>query len=507
MAVKGLQLNITKQSFGSSIPKMDFGGSKLGIKSAKIKSTSLLDSPDSLRSENDGALTSKDFETKTGKLTNILKRVTFRVGKNEKAIEANAKKITLVKKVIQAQQFEYGGKEDPLEDTNKLLEDIGTALAIDFAFRVEQGKREIQEARKEKEEKKRSLKERMVEGIKGTAKKGAKVGGNIAGAIAKPFSGLFGGIKEVLTLLGAAVIGNNALDWLKNEENQQKIKNFFGFIAEHWKTIAAVVAGLVGLYILKKVWGLIKLVGKVIQGIWKIGKWIIKTLKTAKNIFKGLKNLKTGAKLTKIATRASIAVGGKTGGKITQKLLTKQATKQATKQTTKTAAKIVAKKTAAKTTQKIVAKTTTKAATKAAGKGIGKAVAKKIPLLGLGLGAVFAVQRAMAGDWSGAALELASGAASTVPGVGTAVSVGLDAALIAKDINTQKKLSETEAQITPSSEEDLKTEIVEMDLPPVKADVTIPEKTPGEITEVINISSLNLSNSYMEDTPVIHGIV
>ena len=347
----------------------------------------------------------------------------------------------------------------------------------------------------------------MVEGIKGTAKKGAKVGGNIAGAIAKPFSGLFGGIKEVLTLLGAAVIGNNALDWLKNEENQQKIKNFFGFIAEHWKTIAAVVAGLVGLYILKKVWGLIKLVGKVIQGIWKIGKWIIKTLKTAKNIFKGLKNLKTGAKLTKIATRASIAVGGKTGGKITQKLLTKQATKQATKQTTKTAAKIVAKKTAAKTTQKIVAKTTTKAATKAAGKGIGKAVAKKIPLLGLGLGAVFAVQRAMAGDWSGAALELASGAASTVPGVGTAVSVGLDAALIAKDINTQKKLSETEAQITPSSEEDLKTEIVEMDLPPVKADVTIPEKTPGEITEVINISSVNLANSYMEDTPVIHGIV
>jgi hypothetical protein len=46
-----------------------------------------------------------------------------------------------------------------------------------------------------------------------------------------------------------------------------------------------------------------------------------------------------------------------------------------------------------------------------------------------------------------------------------------------------------------------------MDLPPVKADVTIPEKTPGEITEVINISSVNLANSYMEDTPVIHGIV
>jgi hypothetical protein len=58
---------------------------------------------------------------------------------------------------------------------------------------------------------------------------------------------------------------------------------------------------------------------------------------------------------------------------------------------------------------------------------------KKIPLLGLGLGGIFAVQRAMRGDWAGAGMELASGAASTVPGLGTAASLGLDAALMAKD--------------------------------------------------------------------------
>ncbi len=503
MAVKGLKLNITKKSFGSPIPKMDFGGSKLGIKPAKIKSTSFLDSPDSLKGE--GTLTSEAFETKTGKLTNILKRVTFRVGNNEKAIEKNAKKITLIKKVIQAQQFEYGGKEDPLEDTNQLLQDIGNALAIDFAFRVEQGNRELLEARKEKEERKRSLKEKMVEGIKGTAKKGAQVGGNIAGAIAKPFSGLFGGIKEVLTLLGAAVIGNNALDWLKNEENQQKIKNFFGFIAEHWKVIAGIVAGLVGLYILKKVWGLIKLVGKVIKGIWKIGKWIIKGLKTAKNIFKGLKGLNTGAKLTKVATRTSIAVGGKTGGKIAQKVLGKTVKKEATEQAVKQTTKIVAKKTAAKTTQKIASKTAAKAATKAAGKGIGKAVAKKIPILGLGLGAVFAVQRAMSGDWTGAALELASGAASTFPGAGTAAAVGIDAALIARDIHTQKKLAATEEEITPSGEEE-KTEIIEL---PPEVVSSRPQHTPKqseELTVVETINPVNTLNVYMEETPEILGV-
>ncbi len=75
-----------------------------------------------------------------------------------------------------------------------------------------------------------------------------------------------------------------------------------------------------------------------------------------------------------------------------------------------------------------------KAIGKVAGKGIAKSLGKKIPLVGLGLGAIFAAQRALQGDFIGAGLELASGAASTVPGIGTAASVGLDAALMAKDM-------------------------------------------------------------------------
>ena len=75
---------------------------------------------------------------------------------------------------------------------------------------------------------------------------------------------------------------------------------------------------------------------------------------------------------------------------------------------------------------------------KIAGKGLAKSLGKKVPLLGLGLGAIFAAQRAMQGDFLGAGLELASGAASTVPGIGTAASVGLDAALMAKDVASMR---------------------------------------------------------------------
>ena len=102
-------------------------------------------------------------------------------------------------------------------------------------------------------------------------------------------------------------------------------------------------------------------------------------------------------------------------------------------------AKRFATKTASNSIKKFGVRQTAKLGIKQTGKGLlkkglGKAIAKKIPLLGLGLGAIFAAQRAMAGDFTGAGLELASGAASTIPGFGTAASVGIDAALIGRDM-------------------------------------------------------------------------
>ena len=57
----------------------------------------------------------------------------------------------------------------------------------------------------------------------------------------------------------------------------------------------------------------------------------------------------------------------------------------------------------------------------------------------------------MAGDMKGALLEAASGIAGTIPGVGTAISVGLDATLAAKDMGMlpdQKKAEEQASGMT-----------------------------------------------------------
>lgn len=72
---------------------------------------------------------------------------------------------------------------------------------------------------------------------------------------------------------------------------------------------------------------------------------------------------------------------------------------------------------------------------KTAGKMGGKSLLKKIPIAGAFIGAGLAIDRAMEGDWMGAGGEFLSGLASTVPLYGTAASVGIDAALAARDLS------------------------------------------------------------------------
>jgi hypothetical protein len=65
---------------------------------------------------------------------------------------------------------------------------------------------------------------------------------------------------------------------------------------------------------------------------------------------------------------------------------------------------------------------------KAVGKIGAKQIAKRIPGIGLLIGLYDATSEALEGDFGQAALALGSGLASTVPGWGTAISIGLDAA-------------------------------------------------------------------------------
>ena len=147
----------------------------------------------------------------------------------------------------------------------------------------------------------------------------------------------------------------------------------------------------------------------------------------------GIKNIftkKSSTSLAKVAGQAGQgAIMKATGKKVTGAAAT-AAVKAGTAGLAKTGGKSIAKQ-----------------AGKLGAKTLGKSLLKKIPGVGLLAGVGFGLQRALAGDYAGAALELASGAASTIPGVGTAVSLAADAALVARDISRANKLNELQQTV------------------------------------------------------------
>ena len=117
----------------------------------------------------------------------------------------------------------------------------------------------------------------------------------------------------------------------------------------------------------------------------------------------------------------------------------------------KLASKAVSKFATSGIGKKLTAKLGVKTATKIGGKAVGKSLAKKVPILGALAGTAFAIQRLnqKPPDYLGASMEFASGIASIFPGVGTGISVGLDAALVAKDVGDAMNPPKSSTSIVP----------------------------------------------------------
>ena len=173
----------------------------------------------------------------------------------------------------------------------------------------------------------------------------------------------------------------------------------------------------------------------------------IKGKKVNKNVRKGLENafrkpsaqtsannIKRGPVRSPVKKPKIPAFAGK--GRTATSTLTKpkQVTKTLQKVIPPQARKKVVEKVMSVASRKTLQKASAKTATKVLGKTMIKTGVKKVPILGAIAGLGFGVQRLLSGDPAGALMEVASGVASTIPGAGTAISIGIDSALIAKDL-------------------------------------------------------------------------
>jgi hypothetical protein len=162
---------------------------------------------------------------------------------------------------------------ESLIETNRVLVEIQNQLAIDFSTRIAEDRRQIGEVKKQKFRKAAYNKEAALESVQ-------SIGKGLFRQVDKvltPAKSLFQKIIEFFKTILTGLAVNTALNWLSKKENQEKVKVFFQFLADHWKWIVGtLIAG-------KLLGGLLGVIG------------VVKRIKGAIDLLKGKGKLSGGA--------------------------------------------------------------------------------------------------------------------------------------------------------------------------------------------------------------------
>ena len=180
-----------------------------------------------------------------------ISRSTMKIGGGmglEGRVANNEKKITILKNIFKTQREEIGEKITPrvsnleltLNETSDILNTITEKLSMDMSQRLRDQKARLDEQRKQNLEDKKENAEKKLE-----EKKKSKIGSKIGKAVIKPFGNLFDKLMNLAGILGAGLLGTNILKRLDDEDFQQKIKDIYDWTTKNWKAIA-IGAGVIG---------------------------------------------------------------------------------------------------------------------------------------------------------------------------------------------------------------------------------------------------------------------
>ena len=162
-----------------------------------------------------------------------------------KRVGNNERKITLLKNILQAQKVDIGEKlkfGGGLEDSIQTITDSVTSISETLLKQQELDKGQEDDDRIANQQKKRNLKEKLVEGGKGIGE-GIK---NQAQKAIVPIQSAFDKIKEWLIKLFAAKAVMELLKWFGDPANQEKVSSIFRFIKDWWPSILTALLLLAG---------------------------------------------------------------------------------------------------------------------------------------------------------------------------------------------------------------------------------------------------------------------
>ena len=154
--------------------------------------------------------------------------------------------------------------ESKLDEISNILLDIGNAMSLDFANRIAENKEDIGDLKKQKSKGKFGRAESGVE-----KQKKERVAGNIftktADKASSPFSNIFGKLIALGGILGTGILANAVFEWFKDEENQKKVSKFFKILAKNWKWIVGTIGVLVGAKFLGSLLGAVVSLGLILK--------------------------------------------------------------------------------------------------------------------------------------------------------------------------------------------------------------------------------------------------
>ena len=153
-----------------------------------------------------------------------------------KRVGNNERKITLLKNILQAQKVDIGEKlkfGGGLEDSIQTITDSVTSISETLLKQQELDKGQEDDDRIADQQKKRTLKENLVEGA-GALGKGVMKG---AQAALKPVQGVFSKIFDWVKKLVMAKVVIELFKWFSDPANQEKVSSIFRFIKDWWPSI------------------------------------------------------------------------------------------------------------------------------------------------------------------------------------------------------------------------------------------------------------------------------
>ena len=154
--------------------------------------------------------------------------------------------------------------------THSILDSIIGILRIGN----KQDKKEADINKKEKDERRRKVRENLLESTKGIA----KVGKNLLGKIVSPFANILNAIGKFFKFVLAGYLFNVLFNWFTDPENKKKIDTLGRFFNDWWPALAAgallfltplgtILGALIGFL----AWSLPALVGLIAKNPWLAG--------------------------------------------------------------------------------------------------------------------------------------------------------------------------------------------------------------------------------------------